>query len=180
MKSRTTILGLMGLVLLMALGFAALRSASLLWASAMFTTAVIVLSASVLGVFANRGPSRLPWLGFATFGWIYFLMTFWLWPDKNGMNAPPVLPKLVMDYFMPKPDDDAVARIGDIGYDETFPNEPQAFNRRGNPFAGRIFNVQQFRRIDHSLTAILFGVVGALLGRSFAAPNGSAETPIPG
>src|SRR6478736_4388773 len=95
---RIRIAAAMGLVGTAALGLAALRSATLLWASATFTAAVAILSIAALRAAASRGPSRWPCLGFAAFGWVYLLTTFWLWPASNGVTAPPYLPKLLMDY----------------------------------------------------------------------------------
>ena len=101
MKPRLSILGLMAVVLFVAVGFAALRSTSALWASAVFTLTVALLSASILGAVARRGDARLPWHGFAVFGWAYLLTTFWLWPEPNGVTAPPYLSKHLIDYFQP-------------------------------------------------------------------------------
>src|SRR5262249_4779035 len=70
-RLRFTIAQAMALVLLAGIGFAALRSASVLWASAVFTLTVTVLSAALLAAMARRGRARMTWAGFALFGWIY-------------------------------------------------------------------------------------------------------------
>jgi hypothetical protein len=67
---RFTIASLLGLVLFVAVGFAALREATELWDSAVFSTTVAVLSASVLLAVHRAEQKRAFWLGFALFGWI--------------------------------------------------------------------------------------------------------------
>ena len=101
MRLRFSIAGLMTAVLLLAVGFAGLRTASALWASAVFTLTVTLLAAAILGAVACRGRSRIAWLGFGVFGWTYLLATFWLWPAPNGVTAPPLLTKALLDYFQP-------------------------------------------------------------------------------
>jgi hypothetical protein len=51
-RLRFGITALMGFVLFVAVGLAALRSASALWVSATFTATVALLSASILGAMA--------------------------------------------------------------------------------------------------------------------------------
>jgi hypothetical protein len=69
-RFRFTIAGLLGLVLFLGVGFAALREASELWDSAVFSTTVGMLSASVLLAVHRADRRRAFWLGFALFGWI--------------------------------------------------------------------------------------------------------------
>ena len=69
----------LGTLLLMVLSagvaFAALKSPSELWASALFTTAVAVLLVAVLWAVHRRDRSRAYWLGFALFGWVYLILS---------------------------------------------------------------------------------------------------------
>jgi hypothetical protein len=97
-RLRFTLAQLMAAVIFIGLGFAALRSTSLLWASAVFTLTVAVLSAAILGAMARRGRARMTWAGFALFGWIYFGTTFGPWADGNGVKAPPYVTRWVLDY----------------------------------------------------------------------------------
>jgi len=178
MKLRFSILGLMALVLLVAVGFAALRSTSALWASAVFTMTVALLWAAILGAFAGRGRARLTWLGFVVFGWIYLLTTFWLWPEGNGVSAPPYLSKHLLDYFQPTANDASTMTIdpgprGEMGIEppptisKTIPGTVNLSTT--GPFTGRVSNRLHYRRVGHSLTALLFGLIGAGIGRVFAA-----------
>jgi hypothetical protein len=71
---RLTIAAVMGLVALFAMTFAALRSSAAYWASTMVTVTVLALLASVVSGLLGRDRARS--LGFAVFGWGYFLLTF--------------------------------------------------------------------------------------------------------
>jgi hypothetical protein len=97
MRVRFSIASVMAVVLFLAVGFAGLHVASVLWASALFTITVTLFAAAILGASACRGPSRMTWLGFGIFGWTYLLATFWLWPGPNGVSAPPLLTKPLLD-----------------------------------------------------------------------------------
>lgn len=183
---RFTIGALMGLVALVAVGFAALRSSSPIWASAIFTATIFLLLAGVVGAFAHRGPSRPVWLGFATFGSAYLLGAFWLWPGPNGVKAPPLLSKFLIDALEPGTVGTSVLTIDPGPVGESSTETPQMYYpppKSGNfvvaaPFPGRVVNLLHFRRIGHSLTAILFGIAGALLGR-FLASGGTGAVPGP-
>jgi hypothetical protein len=78
---RVSIAGLMAVVLLVAVGVAALRSASDLWAGALFTLALGVLAIAALGAVSLRGRQRASWAGFAALGWGYLLLAFGPWCD---------------------------------------------------------------------------------------------------
>jgi hypothetical protein len=71
---RLTIAALIGLVALCAATFAALRSSSPYWASAMMSMTVLVLLGSIVASLLGR--HRRIWSGFAIFGWGYFLLAF--------------------------------------------------------------------------------------------------------
>jgi hypothetical protein len=179
-RLRFTLAQLMAAVIFIGLGFAALRSASLLWASAVFTLTVAVLSAAILGAMARRGRARMTWAGFALFGWIYFGTTFGPWADGNGVKAPPYMTRWVLDYtavrllntnwrvdsgmsgevlFLPFP----TRGIGG-GMGGGVPGPPAAV-----PLVPH--DAFHFRRIGHCLMAILFGLVGAVMGRLIAAKD---------
>lgn len=111
---------------------------------------------------------------------IYLLATFWLWPGPNGVSAPPFLSKHLLDYFRP----DSEGRVllttdpGPSGEAVTetpplfaIPNSQNVFISA--PFPGRVVNFLHYRRFRHSLAAILFGIVGALVGRFFASEERS-------
>ncbi len=62
-------------VLFAGVAFAALKSPSETWASALFTLAVAVLLVATLGAVHRRERGRAYWLGFALFGWVYLILS---------------------------------------------------------------------------------------------------------
>jgi hypothetical protein len=134
-----------------------------------FTLAVTLLTAVILGSVVRPGRSRISWLGFGVFGWTYVLTTFWLWPAPNGVTAPPFLPKALLDYFQPSSNTAAVMWI------DTAP--PGEMSTEPPSFAGRVrvANRLHFRRIGHTLAALVLSLLGALLGTVFSARSEMAE-----
>jgi hypothetical protein len=176
--SRFTIAQLMAVVIVVGLGFAALRSASVLWASAVFTLTVAVLSTAILGAMARRGRARVTWAGFALFGWIYLGTTFGPWADGNGVKAPPYVTRWVLDYTAERHWDTARIDTGLPG--EVLFSPFPTMGIGGGMGAGRVAGPStpvrfvappdafHFRRIGHCLAAIVFGLVGAVCGRFIA------------
>jgi hypothetical protein len=169
-RIRFSIAGVMGAVLIFAVVFAGLSAASALWASAVFTLTVTLLAGAIVGAVACRGPSRIAWLGFGVFGWTYLLATFWLWPVPNGVTAPPFLTKALLDSFQPSLNTATVMWI-----DPGPPGEMSTELRPMTPFKGRVVNRLHYRRIGHTLAAIVLGLFGALLGTLLRARSEAAE-----
>jgi hypothetical protein len=151
----------MAIVLLVGVGLAAARLGTVLWSSAVFTLTVAVLSAAILGAMARRGRARVTWAGFALFGWVYLGTAFGPGADSNGVNAPPFVTRWGLDYW------DAKRWPGGMGRIDTAPPGEELFSRWPVP-AVVLPDAFQIRRIGHCLAAILFGLVGAALGRLLA------------
>jgi hypothetical protein len=152
MRLRFSIASLLAAIAFCGVGVAALRSASVLWASALFTADVAVFSAGILAAMASRGRSRLSWTGLAIFGWIYLAVAFGPWPF-NPDGPPPLLTIPLLDAIQ-----DAIVTDGNTPYltlDRERPTERQM--------------AIHYRQVGHTLGAALFGLMGALLGRFFAA-----------
>ena len=75
-RLRFTLISLTGFVLIVALGCAALSSASRAWAQAIFTLTILALMIAVLGAVLGRRADRAFWTGFALFGGTYILSVF--------------------------------------------------------------------------------------------------------
>jgi hypothetical protein len=83
---RVPIAGLMGVVLVVALGMAALRNASEALAGVTYLMTAGILCLAVVGVVCRGASERAWWLGFALFGWGYSSLVFRYW------NLSPALP----------------------------------------------------------------------------------------
>jgi hypothetical protein len=162
-RPRVTIAGMMTVVLILGVGFAALRYSTIYWASGVFTLVVLLLSVATLGSIACRGRARATWAGFAVFGWIYFGTTFIAWPNSNGVTAPPYLTQALLESHPPAASDEKVLIYDSAPTGIRFSETPTFVG-----FTGRVINLLHFRCIGHSLAAVLFGLVGAALGRFFA------------
>jgi hypothetical protein len=88
-RLRFTLAQLMAVVLLIGFGFAALRNANGLWASATFSLAILTVSVAVAGACSREGRARMPWAGFAVAGGLSLVI--WLsTPSTIGyVNGPP-------------------------------------------------------------------------------------------
>jgi hypothetical protein len=75
MRWRASISTCLGAVLVVALGLAAVRSASAYWVTAVALAVLFWLSASVIGSLFSDGRRRVFWTGSAVFGWAYLLVT---------------------------------------------------------------------------------------------------------
>ena len=188
-RIRYSIAGLMTVVLLIALGLAGLRDTSTVWASAVFSLTVILLATAILGAATCSGPSRMACLGFGLFGGTYLLAAFWLWPVPNGVTAPPLLSKLLLDWLQPSVKTPTVMTIdrgqpGELSFvpiPNVWTTVPGTVNiTTSAPFTGRVINLHNYRRIGHVLASIMLGCVGAWLGTNLSAwSEGVRRSPDP-
>ena len=120
---------------------------------------------------ARRGRARMTWAGFALFGWIYLGTTFGPWADGNGVKAPPYVTRWVLDYtaaWLRDPDRRDTGVEGEVLF-SPYPTWGVVAGMGGGMSAlvpPRDFRA--FHRIGHCLAAIMFGMVGAVLGRLIA------------
>ena len=89
MSYRFSILQLMALVLLIAVGLAAAMAGA-------FTFAIVTLSATTMGSLLSRGPRRAFFLGCSVFGWASMLLAFGTGPDIR--SALPTIRPIVRVY----------------------------------------------------------------------------------
>lgn len=78
-RIRVSIAGIMVFVLVSALGVAALRSPTPLWAGGVFTLALAGLGLAAPGMLYRKGGRRAFWVGFAAFGWGYWIVSLSPW-----------------------------------------------------------------------------------------------------
>ena len=70
-RLRFNIASLLGVILVLGVGFAALRESNDLWESGVFTLTLAALLISILLAVHRTESRRAFWIGFALFGWIY-------------------------------------------------------------------------------------------------------------
>jgi hypothetical protein len=89
---RYSIGSLLILIAIAAVGMAALRYPSRLWASTIYTVAAVVLISGVSNAILGNGVRRAYWLGFSLFGGAYFFLTL-------GSNRP--VTEMMLDLLYP-------------------------------------------------------------------------------
>jgi hypothetical protein len=86
---RFTLAQLMAFVLYLGFGFAALRNATALWASAAFCLAVLTVSVALAGACSRKAGARMPWVGFAVAGGISLVIWLSTSSTIGYVNGPP-------------------------------------------------------------------------------------------
>ena len=153
---RVSIAGLMGVVLVAAIGLAALRSSSQTWAGLLLLGTFGAFGIALVGAVCRSGSERGGWIGFAVFGWIYMNAAFWpsdLWPKLPTES--------LLEALGP--------RLGAI-------NAQFAPFSRVSVIGGAASDAFWFFQIGHCLLALLAASLGALLGsRLFVAAADKSE-----
>jgi hypothetical protein len=151
-SNRLSIAGLMGAVLVTALGLAALRNNSETWAGIMFLVTWGLIVLAVVGIVCRGGAERAWWLGFALFGSGYMKLVYFS-PEKT----PPVtLPTAIL------------LRLLDLEL-----GLPIEFFDNPKPGASAL----SFMQIGHCLWALIAAVLGGLLAVAcFGAAAGRAAS----
>jgi WD40 repeat protein len=181
-RFRYSLAGLMGLVLFVAVAFAALRRADDLWDSTIFSLTLGLLVASVLLAIHRAEGRRAYWLGFALFGGAYL----------GASLIPPAEARLLttralvyLDSQLPGPASNnpsiAVTSVAFSPQGRTLYTSQGSTIRlwdvaTGRPLTGPIGTSEDFLRIGHSLTALVLALLGAHLSRSlYASGRGRRE-----
>jgi hypothetical protein len=140
---RFSIAGLMAVVVAMALGFAALRTASATTLGITLLATRAILGIAIIGAICRRGAERAFWLGFAVCGWIYI---------RCSLEPYPPWPELPTQALL-----EALGRVMGIPID----NIPTlgAGPSRDDPLK------RSFLKIGHCLWALLFAGLGGSLAR---------------
>jgi hypothetical protein len=191
---RFTIAGLMGLVVVVAVGVAALRFASETWAGLLLMSTFAVLGASVLVFHERTGANRAWWRGFALFGWGYLALAMGPWASEA--IAPHLPTTLGLDALYARMHLEGEAqpqRLALTRWLTSTATSPPAMGSSSivlaasspsptpGPTAGgttppppvRLWFVaasatpESFRRVGHCLWALLVACVGGLVGRAF-------------
>jgi hypothetical protein len=188
-RIRFTIASLLGVVVFVAVAFAALREATDLWDSGVFNLTLLTLLSAVLLATHCTDRKRASWLGFALFGWAYLVASL----------VPPVESRLLTTKGLAYVDSKLSDRVIAVTFSVTTPGgsttagravQALAFSPDGktlavkSPGAVRLWNVttgrpvagpygttENFIRIGHSLIALVMGWLGGCLSRRLYAPG---------
>jgi hypothetical protein len=175
-RFHVSIADLLVLVLSCGIALAALRSASEVWASLLFTFAVgCFLVAVPLAVYRRAG-RRAYWLGFAIFGWAYLLLG--LIPEARSQLATTRLSEHLLSRVFQK---DAGGSIAFSPNGERIAaglgDEVRIWDAAtGKPIAVKWVDWVSFGRISHTLFSLLLALIGGVLTRHLASPRDQPET----
>jgi hypothetical protein len=157
-KLRFSIAGLMGIVLVAAVGLAALVSPSPIWAGATFLVTCGVLGLAIVGALYRRGAPQVWWIGFCVFGWGYLILVA---TSGSAFRSPQLPTSQILAALLPRleqpvaPDAETQVRV-------------------------RISFISAYYQIGHSLWALVAGLVGGTLARIFLVlPADLSERPEP-
>jgi hypothetical protein len=180
---RFSIAGLMGLVVVAAVGVAALRFASELWAGVLLMLTLGVLGAAILGMVHRRDGKRAWWQGFALFGWGYLTLALGPWfgatiapslPTTTGLNA--LYAKMHPASEVEQARRGAVTTTGGwvSATDTSWASTATSTGTPPGTWTSVTLFVasptsESFLRVGHCLWALLAACVGGLVGRAFHA-----------
>ncbi|MFI5461519.1 MAG: hypothetical protein ACHRXM_39505 [Isosphaerales bacterium] len=189
-RIRFTIASLLIVVLFLAVGFAALREASELWASGIFTLTLGVLLVSILLAVHRDSTRRAFWIGFALFGWGYLGPS--LVPSIESRlittkalayldsKVPGRSPAVFTIQFTTSAAGGVNKQIQAVAFAPTLTTVNQGTVRLWDSATGKLLQgwggtTENFVKIGHSLFALLAGWLGGLLsrrlGRTSTAPD---------
>lgn len=147
---RLTLAGQIGVIVVVAVGFAALRSGSLGWYRTIYSLTILALAVAALAA-RYRGPF---WRGFAVVGWGYFLLGMGPWFIRMEMGGPSVSLNhdLLTSVWIKQLSEHAIA------VSDTMPATPEGMAIR----AERIRRIGYTTAIAHSLFSLLVATIGGI------------------
>lgn len=182
MKPRLSFLGLMVIVSLVTVAFAALRNASPAWAGSILLLTLGLLAVAVLGVIYRREERRAYWLGFALFGWGFAALTLSPWSKPEALPSTGLLDRLYIRVSPTKVvavETYGLPSDGRLGAALVVSNDvpPHAIPATAGP-ADTVFlvgtaGIEEFRSIGHCLLTILVACLGGGVARWFHATRGA-------
>jgi hypothetical protein len=179
-RIRFNIASLLGVILILGVGFAALREASDLWESGIFTLTLAALLISILLAVHRAGKRRAFWLGFAVFGWFYLGLSLVPSIESRLITTKTLTfldSKVPVRSFQVRgiafsPDGKRIATAGQ--------GQVRLWDAAtGTPVSGWSGATEHFVRIGHSLLALLAGWLGGRLSCRLCRSSRHAEVPTP-
>jgi hypothetical protein len=155
---RYSIRSLMAVVILAAIGLAALRNANELWAGLMLLVALATIGVTLLGTVISRGRERTWWAGFAFFAGGYLLLAEGPW------FSPWLQPRLGTTHLL----NELHSRLMPPVSGDTVEAQQVAA-------AMRAASLDVLQRLGHSLFALLVGLAGGIIAGRFHARTEGAD-----
>jgi hypothetical protein len=172
---RVTIAQLILVIVVVAIGLAAIRSGSPAWSGAMLSITLFAMICSLLGIALGRGTRRVYWTGFATLGWSYLILVYVPWLHENVgqfLLAPNLFEQL-----------EAILQTTSTGGGglQSVPSGVIGATATGGAFGGApgAAGLTDFVRIGTSMEALLWAFLGGWTARYFASGRVQESTPRP-
>ncbi len=148
------------LVLLLAVGFAALRESNNIWDSSIFSITLGMLFISILLAVHRTEKRRAFWIGYALFGWSYLGLT--LMPSIESR----LITTKALAYLDSKmPGRSMVYAINSSGKLTLNGRPITSITSNGGSTGTASGTTENFVRIVHSLIALIAAILGGLLSR---------------
>jgi hypothetical protein len=163
MRFRFSIASMMAVILIIALSFATLRINSVFCGGIILLTTLAMLCGAIVMCLAKSGPSRLPWIGCAVFGWPCFILGFG--PVTNERLGPPRTTAM-FEAGIPYINPELASEIKK--YTPPGRLEVEGYSENGGNVATYVPALQRYRQSSHSLLTLGFAGIGAILGYSQA------------
>jgi hypothetical protein len=178
-RLRFTIGGLIVVVVVAAIGLAAIRSGSAAWAGAMLSITFFAMICSFLGIALGRAGRRVYWSGFALLGWSYLLLVYVPWFNHNigvYLLAPNLFDSLDEVLHADPPPGG-----GGSGGLQSVPIEILSASATGGGFGGptNVGAASDFRRIGMAMEALLWAFLGGWAACYFASGRENATVSQP-
>lgn len=158
-RPRLTLAHLMVVVLCVGFGFAALRNANEFWASTTYSAALVTLALAPVGAIARKGAARASWAGLATFAWTYFIARCPPWPAGDfgfiSISRPMAFVEWAITRLQPYVRPVPPGMTGGAAYEYLI----------------------SYKQIGLSLSIILFGLIGSVLGLLVAPRDDPPDAP---
>jgi uncharacterized membrane protein len=158
---RVSIAGLMGCIVVVAVGTAALLTASALSASLVFTLTLCVFLTAILGMTYRRGAARAFWVGFVLFGGSYLIASFGPWFEMAV--EPHLLTSRVFGelYLMLHPTN--------IVMETYYSNDKKTYSQTDGMSYWNFDKRKYFFKVGHSLASLLLAYAGGMIAGSLYA-----------
>jgi hypothetical protein len=145
-------------IVVVAIGLAAIRSGSAAWSGAMFSVMAFAMISSFLGVALTRGPRRAYWSGFALLGWSYLILVYVPWLNDNAGQF--LLAPNLFDALDAALHGEVQVSLGGF--------RSMALSGGGMTTSARVAELTPFQRIGVALEALVWAYLGGWAAYAFA------------